>query len=69
MPPPGVELFGRADRGPVLGRGELAQQRVAAPQRRRVLGAQLPVAEPVVESADAVRIVELRGEHRGDARA
>ena len=67
VPPAGAQLLGRADGGPVLGRRQLPQGRVASPQRRRVLGAQLPVAEPVVERADAVRVVELRGEHRRDA--
>ncbi len=33
----------------------------------RLVGAQLPITEPVVHSGEAVRIVELRSEHRCDA--
>ena len=62
------ELRQRGAGGPVLGRGQVAQQR-SSPRhrRRRVLRAQLPVAEPVVRRAQRVRVVQLRGEHRRHA--
>ena len=41
--------------------GEVGQARGGA------VGAQQPAAEPVVHAAEAVRVVELGGQHRGDA--
>ncbi len=64
VPPAGLELVGGRQRGAVLDGGEVGQRLPAPPQRGRVLGAQPPVPEPLVEGAQAVRVVQLRGEHR-----
>ena len=60
MPPVALEQGERRLRGPVLPGREVGQPWCGA------VGAQHPAADPVVHTAQAVRVVELGGEHRGD---
>jgi hypothetical protein len=57
----GLEVGQRGRGGPVFVGGEVGQARGGA------VGAQEPAAEPLVQAAEAVRVVELGGQHRGDA--
>lgn len=65
MAPAGLELVQSGSRSPVFAVTERAAVRVTGPGGFG--GAELPVAEPVMHPVEAVRIVQLGGEYRGDA--
>ena len=66
VPPQRRELVECAARLGVLANPERAQ-RFRLTQRGGLQGAQLPVGQPVVHARQAVRVVELRGDHRRHA--
>ena len=61
VPPQGGVVVERAVGFGHLAKAELAQR---FPQGGCLLGAQLPVGQPVMHAGKAVRVVELRGDHR-----
>ena len=58
VPPPGLESIERGGGTSVFPNGQVAVC--------RLVGSELPVPEPVVHSGQAVWIVELSGQYRGD---